>query len=60
VYGGQWVYEDLGEYRYARRRVEVGWVQGDWAALLRGPSVGTRVLVSGVAELSGVEFGFAK
>lgn len=60
VYGGQWVYEDLGDYRYARRRVEVGWVQGGWAALLRGPSVGTRVLVSGVAELSGVEFGFAK
>lgn len=60
VYGGQWVYEDLGSYRYARRRVEVGWVQGGWAALLRGPSVGTPVLVSGVAELSGVEFGFAK
>lgn len=60
VYGGQWVYEDLGDYRYARRRVEVGWVQGGWAALLRGPGAGTKVLVSGLAELSGVEFGFAK
>jgi RND family efflux transporter MFP subunit len=60
IYGGQWVYEQVAERTYARRRVEVGWIDGDWAALLRGPAMGTLVVTAGVAELAGTEFGFAK
>lgn len=60
IYGGQWVYEQVAERKYARRRVEVGWVDQGWAALLRGPEVGTVVVTAGVAELAGTEFGFAK
>jgi len=60
IYGGQWVYEQVDEHKYARRRVQVGWIDGGWAALVRGPAVGTRVVTAGVAELAGTEFGFAK
>jgi RND family efflux transporter MFP subunit len=60
IYGGQWVYEQVAERKYARRRIEVGWVDNGWAALLRGPAAGTVVVTAGVAELTGTEFGFAK
>lgn len=60
IYGGQWVYEQVAERKYARRRVEVGWIDSGWAALLRGPDIGTQVVTAGVAELAGTEFGFAK
>lgn len=60
IYGGQWVYERIDELRFARRRVEVAWVQEGQAVLHRGPAVGTEVVTAGAAELSGAEFGFAK
>ncbi|QDU49489.1 efflux RND transporter periplasmic adaptor subunit [Gimesia panareensis] len=60
VYGGQWVYERLGEQTFARRRVEAGWVNQDRIALLRGPEAGTKIVTAGAAELMGTEFGFAK
>ena len=60
IYGGQWVYEQVGERQYVRRRVEVGWVDHDRMALLRGPAVGAQIVTAGAAELSGTEFGFAK
>jgi len=59
IYGGQWVYELVGERQYVRQRVEVTSVSDGWAALNRGPAVGTDVVTAGVAELSGFEFGFA-
>lgn len=60
VYGGQWVYERLGEFKFARRRVEAGWVDQNRVALLRGPDAGTNIVTAGAAELMGTEFGFAK
>ena len=60
IYGGQWVYEQIDERKFVRRRVEVGWVDGDWAAVTRGPKAGVKVVTAGAAELAGTEFGFAK
>lgn len=60
IYGGQWVYEQVGERQYVRRRVAVGWVDQGRVALLRGPAVGAQIVTAGAAELSGTEFGFAK
>jgi RND family efflux transporter MFP subunit len=60
IYGGQWVYEQVADRTYVRRRVEVGWIDQGWAALRRGPSAGAEIVTAGVAELAGSEFGFAK
>ena len=60
IYGGQWVYEMTGERKFVRRRVDIGWVDGDWAAIRRGLQSGTSVVTAGAAELAGTEFGFAK
>ncbi|UUO04560.1 efflux RND transporter periplasmic adaptor subunit [Blastopirellula sp. J2-11] len=60
IYGGQWVYEQTGEREFVRRRVQVGWVDEDWAAIRHGPEVGAKVVTAGAAELAGAEFGFAK
>ena len=60
IYGGQWVYEQTSERQFVRRRVDIGWVDGDWAAVTRGPRPGTKVVTAGAAEIAGTEFGFAK
>ena len=60
IYGSQWVYEQVSERTFVRRRVEVLSVLDGWAAIARGPKVGTQVVTAGVAELVGTEFGFAK
>lgn len=60
VNGGQWVYEQTGERKFVRRRVDIGWVDGEWAAVRRGVSTGTVVVTAGAAEIAGTEFGFAK
>lgn len=60
IYGGQWVYEKVADRQFVRRRIEVLSVIDGWAAIARGPAVGTEVVTAGVAELAGTEFGFAK
>lgn len=60
IHGQQWVYEDRGENRYARRRVEVARHAGDRAIVSRGLTPGTRVVTVAAAELFGVEFGVGK
>ena len=60
IYGSQWVYEQTADRKFVRRRVEVLSVIDGWAAIARGPKVGTAVVTAGVAELVGTEFGFAK
>lgn len=57
THGGAWVYVQIGEGRYDRRRVEVAGVSGDSVALTRGPEVGARVVVAGAVDLYGTEFG---
>lgn len=60
IYGNQWVYEQLKEGTYVRRRVEVLWIDGKLAVIGDGPKNDTLVVTAGVAELAGTEFGFAK
>lgn len=60
IYGGQWVYESIPNRQFVRRRIEVISVIDGWAAIARGPAVGTQLVTAGVAELAGTEFGFAK
>lgn len=60
VHGGEWVYENFGPQQYVRRRVEVRYVTGPLAVLAHGPAPGTKVVVTGVAELFGTEFGTGK
>lgn len=60
IYGGQWVYEQIEPQKFVRRRIDVAWVDGDWAAVRTGPAVGAKVVTAGAAELAGTEFGFTK
>jgi membrane fusion protein, heavy metal efflux system len=57
VEGGTWVYRVVKPHVYARTRVEVRHVSDAVAVLARGPAAGTEVVVAGVAELFGTEFG---
>ena len=60
INGGTWVYEKTAEHTFVRRRVQVRIVSGADAILSEGPPAGTHIVISGVAELFGTEFGFAK
>ena len=60
VHGGAWVYEQLAPRTYARRRVEVLYVDLPSAVLARGPELGAKVVTDGAVELFGTEFGVGK
>jgi multidrug efflux pump subunit AcrA (membrane-fusion protein) len=57
VEGGTWVYRVVKPHVYARARVAVRHVVEALAVLARGPAPGTPVVIAGVAELFGTEFG---
>ena len=60
IHGGVWVYEQTAPHTFARRRVEVRDTQGGLAVLTLGPQAGAKIVVTGAAELYGVEFGAGK
>jgi len=60
INGGTWVYENVAEHTYVRRRVQVRYVIDDLAVLETGPKLGAKVVTAGAVELFGTEFGFAK
>jgi hypothetical protein len=60
IHGGNWVYEQIAEREYVRRRVAVRYVSKGTAVLASGPPPGARVVVAGAAELFGTETGFTK
>lgn len=60
IYGGTWVYERVAPETFVRQRVEVSSVEGGVAIIRRGPAAGTMIVIEGVAELFGTEFGGAK
>jgi cobalt-zinc-cadmium efflux system membrane fusion protein len=60
VHGDTWIYQDLGDHRFMRRRIEVARHAGRHVVVSRGLTAGTRVVTSGVAELFGTEFGAGK
>ena len=57
IQGGTWVYERVEEHVYARRRVELKYVEGGNAVLSRGPEPGAQIVTDGTVELFGTEFG---
>jgi multidrug efflux pump subunit AcrA (membrane-fusion protein) len=57
INGGYWVYENVGEHKFARRRVQVKYVVDSLAVLAgNGPPVGAKIVTEGAAELFGTEF----
>ncbi len=60
IQGGAWVYERIAPQTYARTRIEVRHVTGDYAVLARGPDEGAEVVSVGAAELFGTEFGVGR
>jgi len=57
INGGHWVYENVGEHKFARRRVQVKYVVDSLAVLAgNSPAVGAKVVTEGAAELFGTEF----
>ena len=57
IHGDAWVYEDLGDSAYARRRVQIARHAGGRAVVARGLAEGVKVVTAGAAELFGTEFG---
>jgi len=60
MYGGAWVYENSKPQTFIRRRVDIRHIVGDLVVLSRGPAAGTKVVITGAAELFGTEFGGGK
>jgi multidrug efflux pump subunit AcrA (membrane-fusion protein) len=60
VQGGAWVYEKSAPQAYTRRRVQMLRVVGESAALTSGVKPGANIVITGVAELFGTEFGAGK
>ncbi len=60
VHGVEWVYVKSGDHEFRRRRVQVKFVIDDLAVLSPETSIGEEVVVDGVAELFGTEFGAGK
>jgi multidrug efflux pump subunit AcrA (membrane-fusion protein) len=57
-YQGAWVYEKTDENTFVRRRVQIRQPIDNWVTFDRGPAEGAKIVIEGVAELSGTEFGF--
>lgn len=58
--GGAWLYVASAPHAYTRKRVEVARNAGSDVVLAMGPKPGERVVIAGVAELFGTEFGAGK
>ena len=56
IHGGQWIYLQIKEHAYARRRIEVVRVVGSDAVLYGDLPEGAKVVTDGSAELFGTEF----
>ena len=57
IHGATWVYQEVGDHAYARKRVEVARHAGDRAVIRRGLAEGAKIVTAGAAELFGTEFG---
>ncbi len=58
--GGTWVYTNPEPLVFERAAITVDFIDGETAALLKGPAEGTLVVTVGSAELYGAEFGVDK
>lgn len=57
IHGDAWVYQDMGNNTYARKRVQIARHAGGQAVIARGIVEGVKVVTAGAAELFGTEFG---
>lgn len=57
IYGGEWVYAQVGDNAYERRRIEVAASNGGTLLVARGLASGDTIVTAGAAELYGTEFG---
>lgn len=57
VNGETWAYTSPKHLVFVRRPIKVDYVDGDLAILSDGPTLGTRIVTVGVAELFGTEYG---
>jgi hypothetical protein len=55
--GATWVYTNPDGLEFVRVSITVAAIDGSDAVITQGPSTGTRVVIVGVAELYGTEFG---
>jgi len=60
THGGTWVYEEVDAHVFTRRRIDIAFVDGDQVIATRGPADGARIVVEGVSELFGAEFGIGR
>lgn len=60
IHGGTWVYEQVGPFKYSRRRVVVAYSYGESAVLASGMTAGAKIVTAGAQELFGAETGFVK
>ena len=60
IYGGIWVYEQINENTFTRRRIEIERLETKQAVISKGVESGMKIVKTGVAELFGTEFGVAK
>lgn len=58
--GETWVYTNPEPLVYIRQPIVIDFIDGDWAALLKGPEVDTPVVTVGVSLLYGTEVGVSK
>lgn len=57
IHGDAWVYQDMGNNTFARKRVQIARHTGGQAVIARGIADGMKVVTAGAAELFGTEFG---
>lgn len=60
IHGGNWIYIKIAPHVYARRRVEISHIVDNIVVLSRGLKEGENVVIAGVAEIYGTEFGVGK
>jgi membrane fusion protein, heavy metal efflux system len=60
INGGTWVYEQVGDRKFTRKRVTIHHTVDAIAVLGNGPSPGTKIISEGAAEVFGAETGFVK
>jgi hypothetical protein len=56
-HGDTWAYTSPAPLTFIRKRIDIDFVTGDLAVLLKGPPTGTRVVTVGAPELLGAELG---
>lgn len=58
--GSEWVFVSPEPNVYTRTPIKVEKIEGETVYLMQGPTVGTKLVTHGAAELYGIEFGVGK